>query len=211
MNVQEIVDRVVEFSLDEVDGETLLSNRVLADLNAVYKEVLLAGADNDLDNLDDDDFILVNGSIALTEDVLQIASVRDLSNRGKLLTKTDILKLEEQYPLLDDTGNPHYWYLTKGAVLNCYPKNNTSVRVRYFAKPEELTLSSVEADIRIPVLHHQVLVDGCIYYMKNREQGFHNELDRREAYQKYKLGITDYLMSVEARARRNRTTAYYDF
>jgi len=214
MKVSEIVSRVAEFALDETDSQTILQARIVADLNAVYQEVVQSAADNDNDNLLSQEGTLVNGSITITDDFTLIASVRNITNNtsGYSLTRTDIIQLEDQYGgILTDTGSPR-WYYVSGKTVNAYPKGTgVTVRVRYYPKPNILTYDSLEADIKMPAMFHQVLVDGCIWYMKQREQGFHDQNDRGEIYQKYQQGIKDYLLAVEARTRGVRRTVTYDF
>lgn len=211
MNVSDIIARVAEFSLDETDSENILVTRIVNDLNEIYKEVVQAAADSDNDNLEDSDLTLLNGSVAMPEGQCLVALVQDKDNRHRELKRADRIWLEQRYPGLPDTGSPAYYWVSKNNTLNAYPANSANIKVFYYPTPNLLTSDSLEADIMVPPRFHQVLVDGCIWYMKMREQGFHNENDRKEAQTKYEMSKDDYLAAVEARTRHIRRVQYYDF
>jgi len=211
MDVIDIVNRVAEFALDELDSQTQLQNRILADLNASYKEMVQEAADNDDDLLEEYTGTLVNGSMLIVPDFTLIAAVSDNDNGGFEFQRTDLATLKAHYRVLEDNSGAGRFYYIKKKTLYTYPRNNANMSVLYYPKANELTLASTEDDILIPHDFHQVLIDGCVYYMKLREQGFHNQNDRAEAYQLFQQGIKDYLTAAEARTKGPRRTVTYDF
>ncbi len=62
-----------------------------------------------------------------------------------------------------DSGNPTKYYFV-GDTLYLYPSDNTGTtyRLYYIKAPTSLTVSSVPADILIPVRHHSIIVYGAL-------------------------------------------------
>lgn len=209
MNVQQIVDRILDFSLDETDADNQLESRVLSDVNEVYKAL-----QHEISDVATADYMLtetvnITNGVGTCSPQIRTFSVYDNSG-NRFLTETDILELEQDCPSLSDTGAPTKYYITGNTTLNTYPLNNTTVRFRYYPEVNELLLTSTEDEIRAPKHMHQVLVDGGNYLMALREQGFHDRLDRGEklrAWMESQSLVTAYLNN---RNRAPRRVAYHD-
>lgn len=134
-----------------------------------------------------------NGVVSSTSQEIFIPKViYDIRTNRQLLgsSEEDVLKVD---PALIKTGNPDRWYYANG-VINTYPISTTTVitgggiGIRYIAKPDALTASSLSADILIPSLYHQVLVDGASYYVFQSETGFKDQTKMLSAQVKWEDG-----------------------
>lgn len=187
MDVATIVDRVIEYSLDEDEGDNVLKNKALADVQEIYEEVLAElAAIEDQFNLSSVSTTLSSGSYSIG-DHIDIIQVLDVTN-DRVLQESDEVYIRSQDPDLSETGTPRYWYLQDN-VLKVYPSEDINVYIQYYPAANDLALDTanhLEADIRIPPLFHEVLVLGGIYKMSVREQGFHDARDRGEKLREYR-------------------------
>jgi len=195
MNVQQIVDRVLDFALDETNADNNLENRVLGDVQEAYAEIQgLIAPITVSDYLIKEDVVITSGVGTISPN-LYVQSVIDKTAPRKL-GKTDVISLEERDLLLTNIGSPSFYFLQDNTVLNTYPRNNTTAQVRSFPLVNQLALADDESVIRVPPHLHQALVAGGIYYMAVREQGFHDRLDRGEKKQEWL-------------SRKNKISEYY--
>jgi hypothetical protein len=68
--------------------------------------------------------------------------------------------LTDSFPTLSEAGNPSFYYLTEGKVLNVYPANTTdSLLVRYWKTPAKLTGSATPI---LPERWHSLIVDAAV-------------------------------------------------
>jgi len=179
MNVQQIVDRILEFGLDETDADNSLETRILNDVNEVYKQVqnkLAPIAFNEYGVTED---VTVTSGVGTVTDHLYSYTVFDKTNK-RFLDKTTVLHLEEEDPELITTGSPNVFYITGLTTINTYPIASQTLRFRYYPLVNELLITDLEGSIRVPVHLHNVLVEGGNYLTSLREQGFHDRLDRGE-------------------------------
>lgn len=210
MTPQEIVDRILDFSLDETDADNNLETRVLQDVQVIYNEVQQKMSD--IATADD----MVTTTIAVTDGLgtipehLRVHSVFDTTN-SRFLATTDVLSLEQEDPELATTGAPNKYYVTNKTEFNTYPLDTHSARVRYMPVVNTLSLTDDATAIRIPVQFHNVLVDGGVYLMAVREQGFHDRLDRGEKFRNYQTSLGELLAYTNNRNRKDRKVAYHDF
>lgn len=209
MDVQQIVDRILDFSLDETDADNVLETRVLSDVNEVYKSL-----QHEISDVATADYMLtetvtITGGVGTCSPQLRTFSVYD-NGDNRFLTETDILTLEQDSPSLDNTGAPTQFYITGGTTMNTYPLNDTTVRFRYYPEVNELLLTSTESEILAPKHLHQTLVDGGIYLMALREQGFHDRLDRGEKLQTWMASNSLVAAYLNNRNRAPRRVAYHD-
>jgi len=183
MNVSQLIDRTLQFALDEDDATTNLREKVLEDINQAYKYVLGRIANRNLDwNVD----TVVLSNVTAQDDLpanIKLYSVYDITNGRKLIART-LAQLEEQFPTMTDTSAARYYYLSDNASkINLMPIGSTgiSIRVRYYAAPNELVDGGAESTIKLPPMHDEVLVSGAKWFMAQRENGFHDQaiVDRR--------------------------------
>lgn len=134
-----------------------------------------------------------NGVVSSTsQEIFTPKVIYDIRTNRQLLgsSEEDVLKVD---PALVKTGEPDRWYYANG-VINTYPLSTTTVitgggvGIRYVAKPAPLTASSLSADILIPSLYHQVLVDGASYYVFQSETGFKDQTKMLSAQVKWEDG-----------------------
>jgi hypothetical protein len=134
-----------------------------------------------------------NGVVSSTSQEIFIPKViYDIRTNRQLLgsSEEDVLKVD---PALIKTGDPDRWYYANG-VINTYPLSTTTVitgggvGIRYVPKPAPLTALSLSADILIPSLYHQVLVDGASYYVFQSETGFKDQTKMLSAQVKWEDG-----------------------
>lgn len=209
MDVQTIVDRILDFSLDETDADNVLETRVLADVQEVYNELQHITSDTATADYMQTETVTITDGAGPCSNQLRTFSVLD-NTTERFLETTDILTLEQRSPSLDETGDPFCYYITGGTTLNTYPVNSTTVRFRFYPTVNTLTIDSLEAEIRIPPHLQQVLVDGGIYLMALREQGFHDRLDRGEKLSTWMLKESSVAAYLNLRNRAPRRVAYHD-
>ena len=209
MDVQKVVDRILDFSLDETDADNELSLRVLSDVNEVYKALQHIISDVATADYMQTETIAITNGVGVCSNQLRTFTVYDTSN-NKFLEEADILSLEQCDPSLSTTGSPSHYYITGGTTMNTYPLNNTSLRFRFYPLVNELLLDTVSADIRIPEHLHEVLVKGGMYLMGVREQGFHDRLDRGEKLRNWMSEESTVGAYLDLRNRKVRRVAYHD-
>ena len=206
MTPQEIVNRILDFGLDEVDADNALEARVLGDVNQAYVRVLRAMSDRDITrNSVSTSVVVSSGSVTIPEH-MRIFSVQDTTN-NRTLEVIDVAELESITTNADltATGAPTYAYVEGGTTLKVFQVEDVNLTIRYYPVPNVLTLASLEADIRIPSFFHEVLVFLGIYYTGLREQGFHDQLDRRERLALFDLTqnqLLAYLTNLDTRPKR---------
>lgn len=202
--VQQIVDRIADFALDEVDSDNDLEQRILNDVNDIYNRVFTAMSKNDFGRYTESESVTITSGTGTNTANIRVLSVYDVDN-NRILEKTDVFDLEKEYPALDKTGNPCYYYLDGNTTINTYPINDTTLRVRYFPKVNTLAIDDAESAIKIPTEYHDVLELGGIWLMAIREQGFHDRLDRREkenAYMKRLKKLISYVRNESGEPKR---------
>lgn len=177
MNVQEIIKRIAKLALngDIVDDATQTSD-VLGYINAVYRDISTSLlSETDSRNHKTSDYTVTNGLTTITPIPYKIFNVVDI-NTEKKLNLVNINRIEEVDPLISKAGEPDSYYFTQN-TLKTYPSNDTKIRVRYVNTPQDLTLSSTEAEIAIPAAYHEILVWGALYYMAYDERDFQQALE----------------------------------
>lgn len=102
-------------------------------------------------------------SIGLPSRFMRAVSVA-YPDGGTSLIYQDYGDMSVLFPSLETTsGTPQYYYFI-GNAIHLYPVPDAiyALKVRYTVSPAELISTSVEADILIPMRHHQVLVMGAL-------------------------------------------------
>lgn len=194
MDVSEIITLLARLSigLDKPDDEETVI--YLQFINLAYFELLMATLNQSPtvvklnERLDCTNGILSNTS----QEIFIPKGVYDIKTNRPLLgtSEEDVLKND---PALVKTGSPQTWYYANG-VLNTYPLSTSlvikggGIGVRYIAKPPLLTALSQSADILIPSMYHQILVDGASYYVFQSEPGFKGENQMMSARVKWEDG-----------------------
>lgn len=209
MNVQAIVDRILDFGLDETDADNELEARVLGDVNEVYNLLQNLISTVAFADYGQTETVAVTNGVGTVTDQLRAMSVVDVTG-NRMLKKTDFLTLEEEDLQMTTTGAPTQYYITGGTTINTYPINSTSIRFSFYPQPNVLLLADAESVIRAPVHLHDVLVQGGNYLTSLREQGFHDRLDRGEKLRNWMNTngfVSGYLMN---RNRKTRRVKYYD-
>lgn len=199
MDVSEILKLLATLSigLDDIDVTSATDSDVVVFMryiNLCYFELLQATIAQSPfvvklhEQLDCEDGVLspTSKSLFIPKCVYNIASNVPLT--GTL--EEDVLK---QDPGLTKTGTPQAWYQANG-VINVYPLTTSTVAdgggfgVRYISQPTALVYNSPSADILIPPLYHQVLVDGASYYLFQSEAGFKDQAKMQAAMARWETG-----------------------
>lgn len=210
MTPQEIVDRIADFALDEVDADNDLETRILNDVNEIYRDLQkkIATRDRSGRYAQTENVTITSGSGTVSSHV-HIFSVYDSTN-DRLLEESDVATIEQLDPSLDEENTPREWYVTGNTSLNVYPIGDITARVRFYPTPNTLALTDAESDIRIPAIYHDVLVKGGKYLMSIREQGFHDARDRREKELAYRLAEKELLTYLSSNNASPNRVMYHD-
>ena len=102
--------------------------------------------------------VITDGQGTLSPAPAYVLSVRDTGNTNQLLYKKDVEAIQADDNRLDAVGAPSNWYQEGFSTIKTYPVNSTTLSVRYVPNPATLSSTSLEAEIMIPPLYHDVLV-----------------------------------------------------
>jgi hypothetical protein len=192
-DVSELLNTIKDLALVGA-GDASDDSRVMRYMNLVYKEAYRRTAQARPTLLLDvmGNIAISNGSGTLTARPYAVTMVKDTGNNSNPLNATTLPELEEKAPALDATGNPDRYYLTGETTINTYPKNTTTVSVRYVPAAGTLTSDSVEADIKIPPEFHDLLVWGTLVYLAYDERDKGVGVEVQTAQSKYEIALADY-------------------
>lgn len=86
-----------------------------------------------------------------------VLSVYDANNSFLRLKRVTVEETEREYPRQNDIGAPNRYDLVGLNGIATYPVNSTSLRVRGVPNANRITANSAEAEILIPVMHHDAI------------------------------------------------------
>ena len=170
-----IVQRIVDLCLNENAPDTDLQTKALGWFNDAYKEAYNVASSFAWVRLYDTNTVTItNGVGTLPYYPKRIIKVIDIPSKRQLKT-SDIGYILDIDPGLTRTGTPARYYTNGDTTIQTHPTNSTSLRVISIRQPAELTLTSTEADIKIPPQHHELLVWGALVQGATYERGFGND------------------------------------
>lgn len=114
--------------------------------------------------------VMTSGSGTMSTQPLHILKVADTENSYAKLDPTDIDTVEEGDADISATGNPNKFWVEGFTTLKSHPLNDTTLRVRYTPNPATLASDSVEADIKLPPIFHDVLTWETLKVMSYDER-----------------------------------------
>jgi hypothetical protein len=172
MNVSEIVQLIANQGLGN-DTPTLADQTIyLRYLNMAHKELYRAVKILDPARASvNADIIITNGAGDLPANIMRLTSAIN-EDRGRKLAQKTLDWIEDNDPLVEQTGDPAYWYFGDGNRIFTYPRTTHDLRIRYIPQAQNFTLETLEAAIPYPIEHHPILVDGALYYLFQSEGGF---------------------------------------
>ena len=115
------------------------------------------------------DVTITDGEGEFDEPVHQVLNVFDRNSRFSKLCHRTTDSVEETDPGLTATGNPESYDIRFGGLAT-YPVNSTVLKVPYIPVPTALTANTPEAEILIPVVHHEVLEWAALYTLAYDER-----------------------------------------
>ncbi len=175
MDVATIVQRVIDLCLNENAPDTDLQNKALGWVNTAYKEAYNVAATYSWIRLYETSSVTItNGSGTLPFYPKRLIKVVDTANK-RVLKQSDIGYILDIDPTLERTGNPARFYTEADTSIKTHPKNDCTLSIVAIRQPQELTLASTEADIKIPPHHHEQLIWGALIEGMTYERGFGND------------------------------------
>ena len=209
MNVEDIILRIAEISLDEDLPDLETKGRILNFVNLVHDEIHERTAElNSAELSTTQTLAIVSGTGTMSPVPYKILSVYDETNK-KMLPLTTIEDLEAKDNELSTTGSPSEYYIL-GNDMNTYPMSNQSLRVRYVPDKVDFTLSTLAADIPLPAVFHSIYIHGGLVYLYTDEKDFRSSIEIREAKDNYKASLT-HLVQYLSNNRKPSKSNYMDF
>lgn len=189
MHVNELLERILEISHDEVAPDTNLKQKSLRWLNSAYHEIMevvipfLPTLEHSLT------LNVVNGYVELPADLNRIISV---SSERAFVSKNDFKQV------------------FKGGKLNLYFNKNEykKITLSYTKKVSDLAFDGVESSILIPQQYHSYLVWGALVWASVYERGFNNQAELRLFQQKWEEAKREIKLSLAANL--NLSTTHQD-
>jgi hypothetical protein len=207
-----IVQRIVDLCLNENAPDTDLQTKALGWLNDAYKEAYNIAATYSWVRLYETNTVVVTtGTGTLPFYPKRILSVVD-STTKRQLKQSDIGYVLEIDPAIERTGSPARYYTNGDTTIKTHPVNSTSLSVVAMRQPDDLTLTSAEADIKIPTQHHELLIWMGLYQGMLYERGFGNDGLLRVAEVRKTQLMDGYLQEMRnSAARADQRVKYQDF
>lgn len=186
-SVKDFIYEIASLGLNhDIVGDTEQEEIVLNYLNLVYNEVITSQyAKSEPRFTKVTQVPVTDGISTFVESNYGVMSVIDLDNKTRLQL-SDYEDLEDRNVLMDDTGNPTHYYFV-GNNLYTYPKNNTTIKVRYLQKQTPLTLDTDMDDVLIPSEYHAVLLWGTLYYLAFDERDFSFQVNSQVCGNNYRI------------------------
>lgn len=205
-----LVQRIINLGLNEDAPDTGLQTKALGWLNSAYHEAYNTAASFATPYLAQSETITVtNGTGAFSTAPRRILFMRDTQS-NRILKMSDYASIAINHPGLTTQGNPAKYYLTGATGFKTFPKNNTTVEVGFIPRSVDLTLTSTEADIKIPPHHHDMLIWSALIEAMTYERGFGNEALLQVAAAKKNTLTDNYVRELRDSAMPPQRTAYQD-
>ncbi|MFT7434145.1 MAG: hypothetical protein ACI9TY_001793 [Alphaproteobacteria bacterium] len=149
MNVNEIRDRILEISHDEVAPDTNLKLKSLSWLNSAYQEIVgvcMPYLERYIESTNTVE--VASGTGILPCDVYRVLAVVDTTTGRELRLKShaDIVKKDAN---LTASGAAHAYWID-GRDIKLYPQGGASVKVVYLRQVTDLLDGGAETEILIP-------------------------------------------------------------
>lgn len=198
MNVNEIRDRVLEVSHDEVAPDTTLKSKAMNWLNSAYHEMVdecMPYLTRYLQRTERLSALAGTGNITLALDVYRLLGVRD-TQTNKLLKEVSFVEFENAYTgALSSVSAPTQFWL-EGHILHLNSTKEVTLDVTYLPNVPDLAEGEGESTILIPKQFHSSLVWGALVWGSVYERGFSSVSDMNlfqnkwdEAKAKMKLSL----------------------
>lgn len=101
---------------------------------------------------------ITDGSGTLNPVPFFVTVPRDANNSARKLDPTDIESVLKCDPTMVRAGSPDKYWIEGLSTIKTHPINSTTLTVPYIPSPAALSSNSTEAEIKIPVPFHDILV-----------------------------------------------------
>lgn len=209
MNVNELRDRILEISHNEVAPDTNLKVKALSWLNSAYHEIVsdcLSYLERSLEKL-----VVLNiegGTANLPNDLSRILKVVDEKTN---LAMTQISQSQAaEYDMSESIlGVPKLYWIDNNKIYT-YPKCNGSVKLVYLKQVENLEELTLESDIVIPKQFHYGLVWGGLVWSSIFERGFTSQSDLKMFQAKWDDAKRELKLSLSSQPMKTLRVEPYD-
>jgi hypothetical protein len=212
MDVATIVQRVIDLGLNENAPDTGLQAKALGWVNNAYKEAYNVAASYAWIRLYETNTVTItNGTGTLPFYPKRLLKVINVPTK-RPLKQSDIGYILDIDPALERTGDPARFYTEGDTTIKTHPRNNTTLSYVAIRQAQELILTSVEADIKIPPHHHELLIWAALPEAMMYERGFGNEGLLQVANARKTILMDNYMREMrESAARAPQRTEYQEF
>lgn len=209
MNVNELRDRVLEISHNEVAPDTNLKVKALSWLNSAYQE-LVSDSLPYLEQLLEvsSSITLISGVGVLPSNLSRILKVmdRDANHVLQQISQADAV---EKDVTGDVTGSPQYYWIEAGSIFT-YPKYSGDLKVVYLKQVSDLEDGDLESDIVIPKQFHHGLVWGGLVWSSIFERGFSSQGDLKLFQLKWEEVKRELKLSLASQPAKTMRVKAYD-
>lgn len=209
MNVNELRDRILEISHNEVAPDTNLKAKAISWLNSAYQEMVsdsMPYLEKVLEK--SSDVIITSGQGTLPNDVARIVKMVDGTSNVTLkqITQSDAAELDVENNL---SGTAKYYWI-EGDNVFTYPQSNTTLKLVYLREVSDLADGGLEADIVIPKQFHHALVWGGLVWSSIFERGFSSQGDLKLFQVKWDEGKRELKLSLASQPMKTLRVQAYD-
>ena len=209
MNVNEIRDRILEVSHDEVAPDTNLQNKAISWLNSAYHEMMDECMPFMERYLQKSELVEVESGLgSLNQEVYRAVQVVDIQNK-RALKEVSYQEILAKDPALEVKGAPACYYL-QGNQISVYPAQNTSLKVVYMPVVSDLSEGQVESDILLPRVFHGGLVWGGLVWGSVFERGFSSASDMKLFQAKWDAAKTKVKLSLSSNSQKELRVKPFD-
>lgn len=209
MNVNEIRDRILDISHNEIAPDTQLKEKSLSWLNSAYHEIVslcLPFLERYLETLQT--LTVVNGKAELPNNVFRITSVISKKTGKALLQKT-----KAEMSLLENSGKLQLLegcYTIEGRELYVPALKDGELDLIYFKQVEDLVENGAADSLILPAQHHHVLVWGGLVWSSIFERGFSTQGDIKTFQTKWDEAKREVKLSLSNQPSKNFKVQPYD-
>lgn len=204
MNVNELRDRILEISHNEVAPDTNLQIKALAWLNSAYQELISDSLPYLTQFLEtSSSAVLDEGTGTLPDNLTRVLKVIDKN------TNYVLKQISQAQAIENITGSPKYHWV-EGINICTYPKSTGTLKIVYLKQVNDLEDGGLESEIFIPKQFHHGLVWGGLVWSSIFERGFSSQGDLKLFQLKWEDVKRELKLSLASQPTKNLRVKPYD-
>ena len=209
MNVNELRNRILEISHNEVAPDTNLKTKALSWLNSAYHEIVsdsLSYLERSLEKVSV--INMENGVGNLPTDLSRVMKVID-SSANVVLSQISQSEAAEM-PEMDHVSRAVKYYWVDNDKIYTQPHFTGPLKLAYLRQVEDLEESTAESSIVIPKQFHYSLVWGGLVWSSIFERGFASQSDLKLFQAKWDDAKRELKLSLSSQPMKTLRVKPYD-